>query len=274
MSYATIKYDENGNQLWLAIYNGSSWDFANSLAVDAEGNVYVTGESIGAGTSYDFATIKYNTSGEQQWVQRYSSVGTNSEKAYSLAIDTQSNVYVTGFRVQTGPNYNMATVKYNSAGQQQWVALYNGPADSTDVGRSIAVDANGNVFVAGESYSDESNLDYCVIKYSSAVIPNWQQPEALTFGTPEAVAQYALHPNYPNPFNAATVISYELRSASLVMLNVYDVAGREVAKIVDGWREAGTHEVTFDASSLTSGMYFCKLQAGDFTAVQKMVLIK
>ncbi|HEX7343850.1 MAG TPA: T9SS type A sorting domain-containing protein, partial [bacterium] len=85
---------------------------------------------------------------------------------------------------------------------------------------------------------------------------------------------FLLHPCSPNPFNPTTVASYELRAASYVKLSVYDISGREVAVLVDGWREAGAHEVTFDAMGLAAGMYFVRLEAGEYVGVEKMVLLK
>ena len=85
---------------------------------------------------------------------------------------------------------------------------------------------------------------------------------------------YALQQNYPNPFNPATAISYQLSANSLVNLQIYDTAGRLVVTLVNGWREAGSHQVTWDASGLPSGLYFCRLQAGAFTATRKMMLLK
>jgi len=78
----------------------------------------------------------------------------------------------------------------------------------------------------------------------------------------------------PNPFNPSTVASFELRVTSHVSLRIYDTAGRLVTTLVNGWREAGSHQVTWDASGLPSGLYFCRMQAGDFRAVQKMMLVK
>jgi len=78
----------------------------------------------------------------------------------------------------------------------------------------------------------------------------------------------------PNPFNPTTAMSYELQAASRVTLRVYDTAGREVWTLVDGWREAGSHAVTFDATGLPSGIYFARLTAGGFAAVEKLVLLK
>ncbi|MCX6641627.1 MAG: right-handed parallel beta-helix repeat-containing protein [bacterium] len=79
---------------------------------------------------------------------------------------------------------------------------------------------------------------------------------------------------FPNPFNPNTVISYELQTASFVKLSVYDVSGRLVTRLVNGWREKGLHDVTVDGSGLPSGIYFAKLTAGDYSQVEKLVLMK
>jgi hypothetical protein len=79
---------------------------------------------------------------------------------------------------------------------------------------------------------------------------------------------------YPNPANPSTVICFKLQVPSFVNMAVYDVSGRLVTILVDGWREAGTHEVTFDGSGLASGIYMYRIQAGGWTAAGKMVLLK
>jgi hypothetical protein len=78
----------------------------------------------------------------------------------------------------------------------------------------------------------------------------------------------------PNPFNPATAISYQLSVLSHISLKVYDTAGRVVAELVNGMQESGSHQVTFDGSGLASGLYFVQLQTGDFSATQKMILLK
>jgi hypothetical protein len=78
----------------------------------------------------------------------------------------------------------------------------------------------------------------------------------------------------PNPFNPTTAISFELRAASFASLKVFNTSGQRVATLVDGWREAGVHEVTFDGSKLASGIYLARFEAGEFAAVQKLVLMK
>ncbi|MBC8042476.1 MAG: T9SS type A sorting domain-containing protein [Rhizobacter sp.] len=88
------------------------------------------------------------------------------------------------------------------------------------------------------------------------------------------VKSYSLSQNYPNPFNPTTRISFSLSSAGLVKLKVYDVLGRVVKVLVDEKRDAGRYEVSFDASRLASGVYFYRLQSGDFTQSKKMILVK
>ncbi len=175
--YATIKYNSSGVQQWVARYNGpgNNSDVANSIAVDGSGNVYVTGESLGSGTSYDYATIKYNSAGVQQWVQRYNGPGNLSDIAYSLAIDASGNVYVTGTATVSAIDWNYATIKYNTSGVQQWVQIYNGTGISRGIAHSIAVDGSGNVYVKGESLGSGTSYDYATIKYNTSGVQQWVQ---------------------------------------------------------------------------------------------------
>ena len=85
---------------------------------------------------------------------------------------------------------------------------------------------------------------------------------------------FELYPNYPNPFNPSTVISYQLSVNSEVSLKVFDASGREVAVLVDGWVPAGTHRVQFNAADLASGLYMYTLQSGELVKTQKMILLK
>jgi hypothetical protein len=92
--------------------------------------------------------------------------------------------------------------------------------------------------------------------------------------SPVSALEFALLQNYPNPFNPKTVVSCQWPVASRVKLVLYDMLGREVATLLDGQKEPGTYEVTFDGTGLASGVYLCRLQAGDFVTVRKLVLMK
>ena len=87
-------------------------------------------------------------------------------------------------------------------------------------------------------------------------------------------SEFILHPSFPNPFNASTIITFELQVDSYVELVVYDVMGREVASLVNGYSSLGEHAVVWDAGELSSGVYFARLYAGELMKTQKLILIK
>ncbi|MBU1921365.1 T9SS type A sorting domain-containing protein, partial [bacterium] len=88
------------------------------------------------------------------------------------------------------------------------------------------------------------------------------------------VTEYALYQNYPNPFNPSTTIRYDLKNPGYTTLAIYNIVGQEVAKLVNEVQQSGPHAVHFDASGLTSGVYFYRLKSGDFSSTSKMVLMK
>ena len=91
---------------------------------------------------------------------------------------------------------------------------------------------------------------------------------------PELKTGFQLKQNYPNPFNPSTIIKFTIPSQETAHLAVYDTMGREVATLVNGYKAAGEYEVEFDASGLSSGVYFYRLTAGSYKQVRKMLLLK
>ena len=282
--YATVKYNSSGIEQWIARFNGpgspssSAQDIPHSIAVDDAGNVFVTGESIDInGSTPDYATVKYNSSGLEQWVSRYTGTQTaSSDVPNSLAIDEMGNVYVTGSSGSFGgTKTDYATVKYNSLGAQQWVDRYNGPpGNGSDQAKSLVMDNLGNVYVTGSSDGSGTSVDFATIKYS--------QPPTGTNQTENNLPErYSLNQNYPNPFNPCTIIRYSIPDVNLsgirgsqVQLKVYDVLGNEVAELVNEEKPAGEYSVQFNASQLSSGIYFYRIKTGSFTQTGKMILLK
>jgi hypothetical protein len=167
--YATVAYDTNGNELWVARYNGprSEFDYANAIVADSSGNVYVTGESRGIGTWEDYATIAYDSLGNELWVTRYDGLGSRYDYARAIAIDSSGNVYVTGGSEGNGTDYDYTTIKYDPYGNELWVARYNGPGNSRDDAYDIAIDMSGNTYVTGISFAGVTGYDYTTLAYDS-----------------------------------------------------------------------------------------------------------
>jgi len=175
--YTTIKYDFDGVQQWVRSYNGTGngSDAPADLVVDTAGNIYVTGQSAGAGTNVDYATIKYDASGNAQWVRRYDGpttvVASDYDRAVALAVDVNGNVFVTG-----NSSDDFATVKYDAAGTEIWVRRYNGPAAGADWATAIAVDASGNSYVTGSSYGNSTTqYDFATLSYDPSGTVRWTE---------------------------------------------------------------------------------------------------
>lgn len=171
----TRKYDNAGTVLWTQVFNGSGngLDEASAMTLDASGNVYVCGTAFRGGSNYDYTTIKYNNSGVQQWQIYYDAGASLYDDASDIAVDASGNVFVTGSGQVAANNTNFRTVKYNSAGAQQWVANFSSTGNNIDQGRVILVDGAGDVYVAGNAFNTGENLNYRVIKYNTAGAQVW-----------------------------------------------------------------------------------------------------
>jgi uncharacterized delta-60 repeat protein len=165
--YATVKYDANGNLLWAARYGGNGYDAPVGLALDSQGNVYVAGSSYSPDTYYDYATVKYDANGNQLWTAHYDRPGLSYDAAVALALDRLGNLYVTGVSYGAGTGQDFVTIKYGANGSELWLRRYNRQTSSSDTAVAIATDSQGNVYVAGNSSTLETNLDYTIVKYDA-----------------------------------------------------------------------------------------------------------
>jgi photosystem II stability/assembly factor-like uncharacterized protein len=197
--YATIKYT-NGVQQWVARYDQnytSTDDRSYAVAIDGNGNVYVTGtaEKIAESWVYDILTIKYNSSGVQQWATRYTSSMCNV--GISIAVDGSGNVYVSGY---TGPQScigcNIITIKYDPSGTELWHTIY--PIIS--YAKQMVIDPSGNVYVTGESYNG-NDFDYVTIKYNTYGVQQWFENYAGTAGLEDVANSLTI----TEPFGAVYV---------------------------------------------------------------------
>jgi hypothetical protein len=170
LDYVTIKYNSSGVQQWVSRYNfANGLDIPAGISLDNSGNVIVSGSSASSplNNNWDFATVKYNSAtGAQMVVVRKSNTGNAQDKVLSQTQDAAGNIYVTGATSSTGTNFNIQTIKYNSALVQQWVKTYDGYG-MDDYGNSIALDGSGNVIVGGYSDKPGSMKEMVLIKYDN-----------------------------------------------------------------------------------------------------------
>lgn len=166
--YAASGPDSQGDPEWVARYDGpaSLDDVPVAMVVDGLGNVFVTGSSVGEGTSVDIVTVKYDKAGVLQWETRYNGPDGGADLPAAIALDPFSRwVYVTGSITGKSGSKNIVTIKYDAATGEiprtGWPQVYRGPVSgSDDTGRCLAVDEDGNAYVGGTIHGAMATLRY------------------------------------------------------------------------------------------------------------------
>ncbi len=174
--FISLSSSQDLTQQWAARFNGtaSTIDLAYDMVLDNSGNAYVTGYANNNGTSKDYVTVKYNPDGVLLWMKSYNGEASGGDYSFAIALDAQNNVYVTGRSDRGGATFSdITTIKYNSAGVQQWVTHYDAGFNGVDEACSITADNQGNVYVTGKTYRTATNPDIVVVKYNSAGVVQW-----------------------------------------------------------------------------------------------------
>ena len=163
--------------------------------------------------------------------------------------------------LDSGVTVDRERTQFVPAGAPTGTYFYNAYAiaegdTSTDSFTFVKLGADGSDALAGWFNTGDSFL-------SEVIVVDGTLPE-----------EFALYVAFPNPFNSSTTLSYSLPKAGKVSLVIYDVMGREAARLVDSWTPAGVYQMTFDAATLSSGIYFARMMAGDFQQTRKLLLLR
>ena len=160
----TIKYDNAGNPVWSALYDGPGHgdDRPVAIAVDRVGDVYVVGYAAGTSSGYDIVTIKYDDAGSRLRASIFAGADNGDDRPVALAIDSSGDVYVAGTSAS-----DIALVKYNAGGDQTWVNRYMESSNSVETAVALAVEASGNMCVTGTSTGENSASDIVTIQYDA-----------------------------------------------------------------------------------------------------------
>lgn len=267
--YATVCFSTSGNVLWAQRYNGpgNGGDEPAAITMDEHGNVYVTGKSNGAGTMFDYATIKYAPDGTRLWVARYNGTANGTDEASGIALDNFGNVYVTGKSQTTGSGYDYVTIKYDSSGNQLWVQNYNGDANDYDEATAIFVDENANVYVTGGSWGGNSrNFDFATIKYAQATGIH-DVPPLTANPTMPSVASIT------SVFRDRINIKFSKTMKRPLQVELFDVLGRQIFQNHYNYIPLQLSISNEQLSRLSSGTYLLELRSGS-TQIAGKKLIK
>jgi hypothetical protein len=286
------KYDNYGNLLWVVQAGGDGEDRGVSIETDNAGNILVAGEfelnaafgdtSIISNGGKDIFIANYDSSGNLNWVEQAGGIGWDS--GYGIETFSSGNCVTTGFFEHEGfigdtsltsaGWWDIFVAEFDVSGNLLWVNQAGGVAD--DLGQSVTIDSDGNLIVVGEfadtamfgetAIISSGDRDMYVAKLEKIIVD--VQPFT------SLPSEFSLYQNYPNPFNPSTRIWYGIPKRSFVSLKVFDILGNEIVTLFNEEKQAGNYEITWYASSLPSGIYFYRLQAGDFIQTKKMILLK
>ena len=261
-----VKTDEIGDSLWSQTFGGSEDDLCNSIRQTSDEGYILAGytKSFGAG-EYDFWIIKTDENGDSLWSRTFG--GLLYEKCFSVQQTTEGGYILAGYIQPYGVYISdFWLVKTDEDGDSLWSITFGG--DDLEECYSVQQTSDGGYILAGYTHSfGACRDDFWIIKVGADV----GVEDFSSFSLPNA---FSFLPAHPNPFNPVTQITFSLPMGADVSLVVYDINGREVSMIANGWCQAGIHQAIFDGSELASGMYFAKFTAGDFNQTRKLVLVK
>ena len=277
-----------GNGLFRTTDQGNSWTkldkgfisgYVFGFAIDSSNNIY---------TGTDGGAIYKSTDDGFTWSNVYQSNNSNSLISYiSIAPNGYifaSNVYE-GILRSTDNGLTWSLKKTDTGSQDTY------PLGINKKGTIYASGSNSTFFSStdnGDTWIDvTNNLALTTVRdikfdnddkmYLGTDESVWTSNPDTTVGIKDksiAILNYSLSQNYPNPFNPTTTINYSVKNAGLVKIDIYDILGRKVETLVEEVKQPGNYSVSFNAKSISSGVYLYKLQINDYTSVKKMIFLK
>jgi ligand-binding sensor domain-containing protein len=247
--YGLSKFSNNQWITYRTDNSGIPGNTVNDIKFDNAGNMWL---------ATDGGVAKFNGTTWQSW----STANANIPASYinAVAIAPDGNIWIGCFQGSTFP-YTGGIAKFDGLSWTSWTTA-NSPLPHNQV-ETINFDKLGNLWIGTAS-------EGIAVFHEGGIITGVNN-NIITQSVPGV---YNLRQNYPNPFNPVTKINFTIPVEGNVKLTVFDITGREVASLLNGYQSAGDHTISFDGSQLTSGIYFYRLESGSFTETKKMVLTK
>ena len=293
-SRQVIRIDQNGTKTVLAsLFQGKRLNSPNDLVVKSDGSIWFTDPPYGISSSLEelhfYGIFRISPSGDLQLVDK------TLTRPNGIAFSPdERKLYVGDAEVRVISVWDVVSDS-TLVNKRTFGAI--APAGYAD---GMKVDAAGNLFATGLLgiwvFAPDGKLLDTIRVPGQTTNCNWGDSDRKTLYITSGAAVYRTRPtitgihdrqnrssvesgfsligNFPNPFNPSTTIRYRLPHNATVQLTVYDPLGREVALLVNGYREGGYHDVRFDGNGLAIGVYLYRLQAGDFVQTKRFLLLK
>jgi hypothetical protein len=263
LNIITIKYNSSGVLQWLSEFESPNFagDAGKKVIVKQlpgyrDESVFVTGSSVSK-----MKLLHYDSYGDLRWQTEYG--GLENVSPESMGVSDLGEIAVCA-RVGNYPSLlDILTLVYNDNGDLTWSHRYNGPGYNTDEPRDLILSNDGNtLYVMGISIGNGTYYDYCLIKYIQ------EDGDYVMDLKSQSIT------NFPNPFNPATTITYQIPKDDFVKIEVFNTLGQQVQVLVNRFEKAGSHNAVFNGEDFPSGVYFYRITTSDFTKTQKMILTK
>jgi len=275
-----IKTDSNGDTVWTKTYGGDYIDGPTSICETKGGGYFISGEytEVGSvGLEIHIWLLRTDTNGDTIWTKKINN-GSWGDYANSCKQTSDGGFIIVGKTTYDNFDSDIYLVKLDEVGNYQWFSSIGHKLPGSDFethfsGNDIDETFDGGYIITGfrEIWTDlfSKYQDLCLVKTNSeGRITEVKDTES------KFLLNFELMQNYPNPFNPTTTIAFSIPQAGNVTLKIFDALGREVSTMVNGFKSAGEYNVEFNASSLASGIYLYRLQAGSFVETKKLVLMK
>ncbi len=259
--------------------NWTTWATVPTTAAGWNNGMFFFGNNVWIGTNSSF--ILYSSNAGVNWVQQT----TPSANSYVIWFNNANNGLSgnTSLYGTTNGGANWANITSPVSGNVSGIAGNGNEWWATTQSTTIYYSSNGGAnwtlqytAPAGNNYHLTRARTGSVVwaVRSNGGIARYGTVIGISTISSEIPSSYELSQNYPNPFNPVTKINFALPKSGLVTMKVYNTLGKEVKTLVNEYKNAGAYVVDFNASNLSSGVYYYKLEAGEFTSVKKMILVK
>jgi photosystem II stability/assembly factor-like uncharacterized protein len=286
---ATLFYsDDNGNS-WNSIPIGMNDIFIESMAVSSQGYLFLSGFNL-----FLEGIVLISSDGGNTWSD--TALTSFSPSGGTLAIDNSDRLYAV---------FSGESLFYTDNNETTWSTINASGLPNSSKVNHLAFDSNNHIYAATQSngiyYSENAGSNWTAINgglpATNGYYPSFNflyvDPADVVFGgtsddglfignsvttaiddSGNFSTQFSLQQNYPNPFNPATTIGFTIADQAFVKLAIYDLLGREVATLINEEKSPGDYTIEFDAAKLSSGIYFYRLEAGNFKQTRRMILMQ